>query len=169
MCLPAVPLIMMALSVAQTANAYQTQKGQAKFAQQSATVKRNSDIAGIRSEQVMAQQDQAERVESLRRQTEKQQATARVAGADAGVTGTSVDSIMNELAGQNAEAQQNLETNYARSALGTSNQLFNADSQYSSTVAQNQKPSGLAAALQIGGAVAEGYGGYKQATAGGTK
>lgn len=166
MCGPAViPLAMLAISAAQTASAYQGQKNQAKYAQKSATIKRNSDIANIRAEQVMGQQDEAQRVEQLRRQTEQKKATASVAAVDAGIEGNSVDSIMNELAGQGAEAQQSLETNYARSALATTNQLYNADSQYSSTVNQNQKPSGLAAALQIGGAALGSYGDYKKAKA----
>lgn len=154
-----------ALTVAQTASAYQGQKQQAKFAERSATVQRNANIANIRAEETMQQQDEAERVETLRREVEQKKSTARLAAADAGVTGTSVDSVLNELAGQGAEAFQNLETNYARTALATSNQLYNADSQYASTVASNPKPSGLAAALQIGGSLLGGYGDVKGAQA----
>lgn len=164
MCEP-ISIATTALAIAGSVSQYQAQRDQAKFAEKSATVQRNANIANIRAEQVQNQQDEAERVEALRRQTEQKQATARLAAADAGVTGTSVDSVLNELAGQGAEAFQNLETNYARSALGTSNQLFNVDNQYASTIAQNQKPSGLAAALQIGGQALGGYGDYKAAKA----
>lgn len=154
-------LITTGLAVAGAASQYQGQRNQAKYAERAATVQRNANIANIRAEQVQNQQDEAERVEALRRQTEQKQATARSAAAEAGVAGLSVDAVLNELAGQGAEAFQNLETNYARSALGTANQLYNADSQYASTVAQSPKPSGLAAALQIGGQLATGYADYK--------
>ena len=162
MCEPTtIALAAFALSSASSVAAYQSQKSQSEYAKKAATTQRNSNIAAVAAESAMGQQDEAERVEALRRQTESKKATARASAAEAGVTGISVDSVLNELAGQGAEAQQNLETNYARSSLGTAAQLTNINSQYSNTLAQNQAPSALGLGLEIGQAGLSSYGSFK--------
>lgn len=141
--------------------AYQGQKNQAKFAEQSATVERNANVARLGFEQSQETQNQADRLEGLRRETEAKQATARAAAADAGVEGISVDSVLNELSGQGAEALQTLNTNYARTGVANATERTNIDQQYSRTVASSPRPSGLGLALDLVSQGAKGYAGYK--------
>lgn len=159
------------LAVASTAAQVQGQRQQAKYAKQAATVERNANVAAIQAEQNMRQQDEADKVEALRREAEAKAATARASAAESGVQGISVDAVLNELSGQAGEALQNLETNYARAGLGTSAELSNAEYRRQDTIARNPGPNYLAAGLQIGGQLAGGYADYKtaKAKAGGTK
>ena len=140
---------------------YQAQKNQAKTAQQAATSERNANVARVGYEQSQETQNQADRLEALRRETEAKQATARAAAADAGVEGISVDSVLSELSGQGAEALQTLNTNYARGAVANATERTNIDQQYARTVNSNPKPSGLGFALDLASEGAKAYSGYK--------
>lgn len=153
MCGPAaIPLASLAISTLSAGAQFQQQRNQARFAERAAISERNENTARVMTEQSFRQQDQAQSLEAQRRDAQSRMATARAAASEAGVTGISVDAVLNELSGRAAENVQTMDTNYARGALSNAAELTNINQQFSRTIAQNPRPSGLALGLQLAGA-----------------
>lgn len=154
-------LIGLAITAASAITTYVGQSQQAsaqrKFqrANSLAEVERSkAEMTQIRGKQSAENEARALEMAKVGKETKKQQATARTIAGEAGVTGPSVDALLNDYAAQEAaiysqsQRQAELDNIYteqqlAASRLGTTSNLARINEPIS-------RPSPLAAILQIG-------------------
>ncbi len=149
----------LALSAAQARGQYQAQKGMNTRNRRAANQQLEYNTAMNNVTRAQNQEDAAKAAEQLRRESAAKQATARAAAAESGVAGLSVDAVLNELSGQAAEAQQQIDTNYARQALQQDATQVGLVAQHSNTLANlpaNPYPDYLGMGLKLGQGVVSG-------------
>jgi len=106
----------------------------------------------------LAQKETAAAEEKIARDLQgmQQLATARTSAGESGVSGNSVDALMNELNAGVLRGNTTTSRNFAIDQLGAKRQLESNKRTAQSRINSVAKPSKAATALQIGGAVAGG-------------
>lgn len=130
--------------------------GQSEVNQIAKTSEMQSRDANYDQLNLMAQQEQASAEQQIRQSdTEALQATARaeVAAAEAGVSGLSVDALINDMWGRNAQFTDNVNQNLENTNQQIAFELGNASRSYNSSVNSlpvPEQPNYMAAALSAG-------------------
>ncbi|QFP93683.1 internal virion protein [Ralstonia phage P-PSG-11-1] len=173
MCGPAaIPIAMLVITGASTAASIsaqqQQQKAQDSFNQREYENKMTAyrgNLANIEVQRNQAQDDAAAQKQQNDMAAQRATATATTAAGEAGVSGTSVDALLRDLAGQAAYDNTNVDENYLRQDRALNAQRENA---FNGTVSQinqlrpSMSPDYLGAGLRIGQAAVGAYGQYQQ-------
>lgn len=109
----------------------------------------DESIASVRENNESA----AQRAEEIRKEAYRQRATTRVAAAESGVAGLSVDALLRDLSGQEAIAVDSVNTNLERSNNQSAQRVRASNSAGASAIARltpGANPDYLGAALRIG-------------------
>jgi hypothetical protein len=91
-------------------------------------------------------------------------ASGIVAAEGSGISGLSVDALLNDLAGQQAARQKTADTNLGWTLAQMQQEKLGAAAQRDSRILSAPKPSSLGLALQIGGQALGGFDAYKTRT-----
>lgn len=141
---------------------YQTQLYEAN--RQQSIIDMQHQLADANTRQLQEQQAAAQSIDERRRKALMEASTAKAAAADRGVSGFTVGALLAQVMGDAGRDVTTIETNrdwnvgqIEREKAGIRS---NAISRIHS-VAPGIKPSGLAAALKIGGAAMSSYGSYQ--------
>ncbi|MDX0194060.1 hypothetical protein GOC06_11305 [Sinorhizobium meliloti] len=104
--------------------------------------------------------------QNFNREALQQRSTAKVAAAEGGVTGLSVDALINDFYGQEGRAERTLSNNYQMQADYLRGEMEGVQSQTEgriNSVDQGQKPSFAGAAIRILGGGIDALSGYQRA------
>jgi hypothetical protein len=161
-----IPLVTLAISAAGTAMSYSQQASQAKKQEQAIRADQENRYAAMAEKNNQTVRQEAGALLEVRRQQQREAASARVASGEAGVTGVSMDSILNDTFMQAgfessriiADTQARLKQNELE-AKGIASQ---SESAYNSI----NRPSAVAAGLQIAGSALKAYNSYSQSGGG---
>lgn len=143
---------------------YQQQKSAYNANKVQATQSYSDSLNAIQRRQEQEQQASAENRLQNEREYDATKARATVAAGEAGVSGLSVNALLNDLAGQQAHRQGMIDTNLAWTTEQLQDEKTGARSTMQSRINSLQNPSGLGLALTIGGQALGGYDKYKTRT-----
>ena len=124
-----------------------------------------ANLANIEVTRNQMGEDATQKVNDNNAQARKATATATAAAGEAGVSGTSVDALLRDLAGQAGFDNTNVETNYLRQNTALNGQRENAFNQTASNINQLKTPTApdyLGAGLRLGSSALGTYGNYQQ-------
>lgn len=173
MCGPAaVPIAMLGISAVGTAASIsaqsQQQKAQDAFNQrqyENDMTAYRGNLANIEVQRNQAREDAVAQKQQNDMAGRRATATATTAAGEAGVSGTSVDALLRDLAGQAAYDNTNVDENYLRQDRALNAQRENAFNSTASQINQlrpSMSPDYLGAGLRIGQAAAGAYSQYQQ-------
>ena len=162
--------VSLALTAATTAMTYvqqekqaKTQKGYQKKMVSMEQQKFEADALAVRQTEAIQNESDALERAKVQKEAQKAQATIRTGAGEAGISGISVDSLINDYAAQEAAIYQQGNRQQELNAMQTNRQLqaMAMGTSYNANRIQEpiSRPSALAAALNIGAA---GMGAYSQ-------
>ncbi|WP_370006327.1 virion core protein, T7 gp14 family [Sinorhizobium fredii] len=109
----------------------------------------------------------SQELQNLNREALQQRSTAQVAAAEGGVTGLSVDALINDFYGQEGRHERTLSNNYQMQADYLRGEMEGVQAQTEgriNSVEQPQKPSFSGAAIRILSGGLDALGGYQRST-----
>jgi hypothetical protein len=145
-----------ASAVASTYSSYETSRAQQSQRDQQLQNIKDSYAANYNASNVQQQQlneQTADKKLQNNLAAQKAKSTATVSAGANGVTGQSVDALLNELAGDQSRYNASVDANYQNATMAYQNQkesLANSASSQSASVADVQQPDYLGSALRIG-------------------
>lgn len=165
------PTLSTALTIGSTAAgiggsilSYEQQKAMSSATASAAKRAFEQDNRAITQRQLQEQTASADRKFANAQEYAAARASGVVAAGEAGVSGLSVDALLNDLAGQQAARQKTADTNLGWTLAQLQQERFGAQAQRDNRINSAPKPSSLGLALQIGGQAIGGYDTYKSRT-----